>query len=52
MPISLGLGLGLTMVRDAAGDLPEAPAGFAYLVNADGAFLVNADGAFILAKVA
>lgn len=33
------------------GDLPEAPNGFAYLVNADGAYLQNADAAYILAKV-
>lgn len=34
-----------------AGGLPDAPSGFAYLVNADGAYIINADGAYILAKV-
>jgi hypothetical protein len=33
------------------GDLPNAPEGFAYLVNADGKYIINADGAYVLAKV-
>lgn len=36
---------------DGGEALPEAPEGFAYLVNADGEYLVNADGSYILAKV-
>lgn len=31
-------------------ELPEAPEGFAYLVNAGDAFIVNADGAYVLAE--
>ena len=33
------------------GELPEAPDGFAYLVNANGDTLLNADDAYILGKV-
>lgn len=48
--LSLGLGLVSPPVEEGGGDLPEAPEGFAYLVNADEKFIVNADGAYILAK--
>ena len=54
----LGLGLSLTQPsrphsEGGGGDLPEAPEGFAYLVNDDSGivFVVNADASYILAKV-
>lgn len=46
----LGLGLVSSPAEEGGGDLPEAPEGFAYLVNADGAFIVNADGAFVIVQ--
>lgn len=52
--LGLGLSKGARVSAGSGGggeELPEAPEGFAYLVNANGEYLVNADGAYILAKV-
>jgi hypothetical protein len=38
-------------VTGGGGGLPDPPAGFAYIVNADGKYVVNADSAYILAKI-
>jgi hypothetical protein len=43
--------LGTNIAAGGGGELPEAPAGFAYIVNSDDAYIVNHDAAYILAKV-
>ena len=53
--MELGLHFGLTpptpTIVAEEEELEEAPAGFAYIVNADSEYLVNADDAYVLAKV-
>jgi hypothetical protein len=44
-------GGGVQASGGGADELPDPPAGFAYLVNGDGAFLINADGKYIVAHL-
>lgn len=54
LSLSLGLGLSPRIVINPPfdGELPEAPVGFAYLVDNDGAYLTDSDGAYLIAGIA
>ena len=40
----------IASAANSAEELPEAPEGFAYVLNADDEYLVNADGAYLLTQ--
>ena len=41
----------IVTAQGGAAELPDAPSGFAYLVDGAGAYIINGDDAYILAKV-
>lgn len=52
MSPGLGLGLGLGLTPSKGVGLPALPAGYAFLIKADGTYWVAANGNYYIRKVA